>query len=898
MLPARAPARPRTVIAALALAVAAGLAGEARAGPPSPPTVLILASYHRGFTWTDQETDGAVAALRARWPDLQPYVEHLDRKRFQGAAAEEALRRFLVEKYRGLRIDGLVATDDAAFDFALAARDDLFGRAPLAFCGVNGEVGGRLAGLDRVTGVVEWVDVAGTFGLVRALQPDVARILVVLDGTETSAGIAPRVAAAARALGPGVEVSIAGAALSHAELEARVAGLDRRTAVVLGSFNVDRLGAYRSYEQVAEAVAARSAAPVYGLWGFQLGHGVVGGSLLGGEDQGRRAGELLIRLLDGVTEPVDERSPATLSVDDRAAARWGLDPEARLPDGAYQAINRPERVWHRYRAWFLGAALSLVALAIFSGALLDLVRRMRRTEHELRESEERYRSIVDSVEDAIFIHDAASGEVLDVNRRACELYGAARADLIAAGVGPISEGSPPYSSADAEGWMARCRTDGPQRFEWLARRRDGATFWVEVAIRQAAVAGQARLVVAVRDIAERKRAEAQRAALERRLEEGQRLESIGRLAGGVAHDFNNLLTPILGNAQGALDALGAAHPVAEDLRGIVEAAGRAGALTRQLLALSRRQLLQERAVDLNAEVGALHAMLRRTIGEDVEVRLELDPALGRVRGDPSQLQQVLLNLAVNARDAMPGGGLLTIATRNVAPEEAAGRAGARARSLVELSVSDSGTGMTPEVRARLFEPFFTTKPHGKGTGLGLATVLGVVKQHGGEVEVESAPGQGSTFRILLPRDDAARAAVPPAPAPAAEGRRGGRVLLVEDEPGVRRLVEGYLRGAGYEVLAAADGHEALELAARAPGGLDLLLSDVVMPGMNGRELYLALAAHRAGLRVLYMSGYPALPSTLQDLVEGGRDAFIAKPFTRAQLLARLDEVLAAAPPAP
>ncbi|HET9555056.1 MAG TPA: ATP-binding protein, partial [Anaeromyxobacteraceae bacterium] len=762
--------RSRTVIAALALAA---VAGSARAAPPpAPPAVLILASYHRGFTWTDQETAGALAALRARWPDLQPYVEHLDRKRFGGAAAEEALRRFLVEKYRGIRIDGLVATDDAAFDFALAARDELFGGAPLAFCGVNGEVGARLAGLARVTGVVEWTDVAGTFALVRALQPDVARILVVLDATETSAGIAPRVAAAARALGPGVEVTIAGAELSHAELEARVAGLDRRTAVVLGSFNVDRLGAYRSYEQVAERVAARSAAPVYGLWGFQLGHGIAGGSLLGGEDQGRRAGELLIRLLDGVTEPVDERSPATLAVDDQAAARWRLDPEGRLPAGTYQAINRPERVWYRYRAWFLGAALSLAALAAFSGALLELVRRMRRTERELRESQERYRSIVDSVEDAIFIHDAATGAVLDVNRRACELYGATRQELLAAGVGPISEGTPPYTREDAERWMTRCRAEGPQRFEWLARRKDGVTFWVEVAMRQATVAGQARIVVAVRDIAERKRGEAQRIALERRIEEGQRLESIGRLAGGVAHDFNNLLTPILGNAQGALDALGADHAVAEDLRGIVEAAGRAGALTRQLLALSRRQLLQERAVDLNAEVNALHAMLRRVIGEGVQVRLALDPALGRVRGDPSQLQQVLLNLAVNARDAMPGGGLLTIATRNVGPEEAACRAGARARSLVELSVADTGTGMTPEVRARLFEPFFTTKALGKGTGLGLATVLGVVKQHGGEVEVESAPGRGTTFRILLPRDDAALPLAPPAPAappPAAEG---------------------------------------------------------------------------------------------------------------------------------
>jgi two-component system cell cycle sensor histidine kinase/response regulator CckA len=424
-------------------------------------------------------------------------------------------------------------------------------------------------------------------------------------------------------------------------------------------------------------------------------------------------------------------------------------------------------------------------------------------------------------------------------------------------------------------------------------------------VRDGQVVGLRGLVV---DVSDRKRAEAEQAALQRQLEEAQRLESIGRLAGGVAHDFNTLLTPILGNAEAALAELGPAHPLAADLRAIVEAAERAGGLTSQLLAIGRRQVLQDRRLDLNAEVGTLHSLLRRTIGADVEVRLSLAPDLWPVRGDPSQIHQVLLNLAVNARDAMPSGGVLTIGTRNLPAADGAG-AGAGPRDLVELTVADTGVGIGEETRARIFEPFFTTKGPGKGTGLGLSTVLGVVKQHGGEIEVRSAPGAGATFRVLLPRGPEATAgeastAPPPAPAvgpgtgPGAaarseDRRRTGTILVVEDESGVRRLVESFLRGAGHTVLVAPDASQALALAGGHAGRIDLLLTDVVMPGMNGRELHQALRAGRPALPVLYMSGYPALPSSLQDLVDGDRDAFIAKPFTRAQLLARVEAMLGA-----
>ncbi len=998
---------PGRTSALLVLVAALAFQAPARALGSGAPAILLLTSYHRGFPWTDAETQGALAVLRQRWPEVHPFVENLDRKRFPDAESEARFRRYLREKYQSVPLAGLIVTDDAALAFALKETEGPLANLPLSFAGVNGPVE-ALSTRPRTTGVVEQVDVAGTFALIRALQPDARTFLVVLDRTETSEAIRPRIAAASAVLGARVQVQVLGGDLSHAELARRAASLDRKTALVLGSFNVDREGRYASYEAVAEEVSAVSGAPVYGFWDFQLGHGIVGGSLLGGAAQGRRAAELLLALLEGRPAPIDRGAAAYLALDHPAASRFGLDPDA-APEGTL-VQDRPERVWERHRAWFVSASVAVAVLLAAAAVLLELLRRMRQTKRLLAESEDRYRTILDSVEDAVFLHDAGSFGLQDVNRRACELYGATRDWLRTGGVAAISSGVRPYTLEDAARWLERAKRDGPQRFEWHARRADGTLFWVDVAIRPSTIGGHSVLVVAVRDIeerkaaeralheserrfreltdllpqvifecdlqgrltfvnqrafevfgvgrealalrpravdflvpeqreqgmqnigrsltgmpatgneyqavrpdggtfpvmiysspvfldgrpvglrglivdiTERKRAEAEQATLQRRLEEGQRLESLGRLAGGVAHDFNNLLTPILGNAELALTELGPEHPLAADLKGILDAATRAGSLTRQLLAFGRRQVLQHRVLDLNAEVEALYAILRRTIGEDVEVRLALATELWPVRGDPSQVHQVLLNLAMNARAAMPNGGVLTIRTRNVpgpGPER------------VELLVSDTGVGMPPEVRARLFEPFFTTKPLGKGTGLGLATVLGVVQQHGGEIEVETEVGKGTTFRVVLPRTvEEQQQAAPRAQAVPQPARRG-TILVAEDEPGVRRLVETLLTNVGHRVLVAKDGEEALALATAHEGTIDLLLTDVVMPGMNGRELHLALHRQRPGLPVLYMSGYPALPGTLQDILDGQRDDVLHKPFTRAELLARVDKRLGA-----
>ncbi len=380
--------------------------------------------------------------------------------------------------------------------------------------------------------------------------------------------------------------------------------------------------------------------------------------------------------------------------------------------------------------------------------------------------------------------------------------------------------------------------------------------------------------------------------LEEQFRQAQKMEGIGRLAGGIAHDFNNLLTVINGFSGLLLADAADEDPGRPMLEDIQRAGQRAATLTRQLLAFGRKQILQPRVLDLNALVADLRTMLAPMIGEDVELVTALAPSLSRIRADASQVEQVVLNLAVNARDAMPGGGRLTIKTGNVRPGEsgAVGLAEGRSGPYVLLSVSDTGTGMVKETQRHLFEPFFTTKGPGKGTGLGLATVYGIVKQSAGHIRVSSELGKGSTFEVYFPAllapEEAGNAG------PELAGVPGGRevVLVVEDEEGVRRLAEQMLAQLGYQALSAASGPEALAVAARHQAPIDLLLTDVVMPGMGGPAVAEALRPRHAGMRVLYMSGY-ADDAVLRHGILAQETALLQKPFSMAALAEKVRKVL-------
>jgi nitrogen-specific signal transduction histidine kinase/ActR/RegA family two-component response regulator len=393
-----------------------------------------------------------------------------------------------------------------------------------------------------------------------------------------------------------------------------------------------------------------------------------------------------------------------------------------------------------------------------------------------------------------------------------------------------------------------------------------------------------------RDITEQKSLEAQ-------LRHSQKMEGVGQLAGGIAHDFNNLLTVINSYSAMVLDELDFSNPFArKGLEQIKEAGYRAASLTRQLLMFSRQQVLEPKVLDLNEVVSNTAKLLRRLIGEDITQVLCLHPALGRVKIDPGQLEQVIMNLAVNARDAMSGGGQLTIETNNVELDQAY----ARTHALVEpgpyvmLAVSDTGCGMDAVTQARIFEPFFTTKGVGKGTGLGLATVDGIVRQSGGNLWVSSEVGTGTTFRIYLPRVEQT-SELPESGAAQAELLRGSEtVLLVEDEDMVRALAQAILERCGYHVLTAGNGQAALRFAQESQGPIHLLLTDTIMPVMNGPELAKQLRSIRPETKVLFMSGYTDKVIAYTAALEPGT-AFLQKPFTPQTLTQKVHEVLNAVP---
>jgi two-component system cell cycle sensor histidine kinase/response regulator CckA len=392
--------------------------------------------------------------------------------------------------------------------------------------------------------------------------------------------------------------------------------------------------------------------------------------------------------------------------------------------------------------------------------------------------------------------------------------------------------------------------------------------------------------VAVEDVTERR-------SLDRQLRQSQKMEAIGRLSGGIAHDFNNLLCVIMGYAESLQERMEQNHALRKSADEILRAAKRAAALTGQLLAFSRQQTLDPRVLDLNHIVSDIQGLLRRVIGEDIQLSVALDPKLGRLKADPSQLGQVIMNLAVNARDAMPDGGKLTLVTQNFVMDDVFVQRypyPVQPGPYVVLTVTDTGVGMSPATKARAFEPFFTTKEEGKGTGLGLSTVYGVVKQSGGYIELDSAPGAGTTFTIYLPRVEGA---LPPESAPFNDAIISGEayetILLVEDEQALRTLVRGILESAGYTVLEASDGREALDLSRQYTGTIDLLLTDIVMPRISGTVLAEALEQQRPELRVLFISGYTGLTVGGKNPVEGRM--YLAKPFSRQALARKVREAL-------
>jgi PAS domain S-box-containing protein len=516
----------------------------------------------------------------------------------------------------------------------------------------------------------------------------------------------------------------------------------------------------------------------------------------------------------------------------------------------------------------------------------------KRAEEALRDSEERYHQLFDNIKDAVFVHlpirDGIPGRFIEVNGVACERLGYAREELLQMSPGDIDA---PDTLAAIPRVIEELRRHGHATWEGAHITRDGRRIPVEISIRVFDLRGFQVILSTARDITERKKAEEEQALLQARLNQAPKMESVGRLAGGVAHDFNNMLSVILGHAEMAREEIDRSHALFADLTEIIKAAERSADLTKQLLAFARRQTISPRTLDLNETVEGMLKMLRRLIGEDIDLAWLPSGTIWPVKVDPGQVDQILANLCVNARDAISGVGKVTIETGTAVfdREYCARHPGFGPGEFVLLAVSDNGCGMDKEALGKIFEPFYTTKGVGEGTGLGLATVYGIIRQNNGFINVYSEPGQGTTFKLYIPR--AVEQKKEKHPVFLKRSLRGKEtVLLVEDEEAILAMGKSILKRHGYEVLAAKTPREALAMVQNYPAPIHLLITDVVMPEMNGKDLGDILARQKPDIKTIFMSGYTANVIAHRGILDEGID-FLQKPFSIQTLLAKVRDVL-------
>jgi PAS domain S-box-containing protein len=545
------------------------------------------------------------------------------------------------------------------------------------------------------------------------------------------------------------------------------------------------------------------------------------------------------------------------------------------------------RVLHRKGAWRVLEAIgkrfdqeSSVAGYVLNSR--DITER-KRSDEAVRQANETLRAVIETSPLAIYTLDL-EGTVRTWNSSAQQMFGYSQDEVIGKPLPVIgTDQEPAFRQRLDEVIVTGSERNGDER--WTTKSGGGidVSYW-NAPLRDAdgAVTG---IIEVVADNSERIR-------LEEQFRQVQKMEAVGRLAGGVAHDFNNLLTVITGYCQMLIDRFPAGDATRDDIQQVLKAADRATALTRQLLAFSRKQIVQPKVIDLGMLVAEMQQMLKRLLGVNIELVLQIQPNAGKVRVDPGQIEQVVVNLVVNSRDAMPQGGRLVLSIRNV---ELPGESGIKeapmnAGSYVVLEVTDTGFGMDHEVRSHLFEPFFTTKEKGRGTGLGLSTSYGIVKQNRGEIQVDSTPGEGTTFCIYFPRVDEPVHTDHPGPVAGTTTRGAETILVAEDEDGVRHVLTQMLRDQGYTVFPASGGAEALQVAQNHAGSLDLLVSDVMMPRMSGPELAQRLRDIRPAVKVLFVSGYTDSQIVREGELAPGTD-FLQKPFTREQLASKVREVL-------
>ncbi len=973
--------------------------------------VLLLNSYHKGFYWTDKITVGVESILKkAGGPPIDIRVEYMDTRHINDPKHYRNLLKSYKHKFRTLRFDAIISTDEDAFHFLLKYRDGLFPGVPVVFCGVNEFRDSMLAGRDLFTGVVESIDVRRTLDIALKNHPNTTHVFVYFDNTSTGIALRKISAEVLAAYGNRFE-KVFVENLYLKEIREKDFCLPPGSIVLMMTFPREKYG--NVSEENLRYVSGRCNVPIYSMWDTFLGRGIVGGMITDGFSQGEAAAKLALRVISGEKAgsiPVVKESPNRYMFDYRQMERFGIRPVDLPEDSVF--VNTPYSLYRERPEWVWGFTLVVAVLSFIIVVLFTNVIQRRKAEKAMRETSLRLQTLIQAIPDIIYFKDLQGrNQVVNkayerlLGRSQEEIVGKTDADLLPPdlaeycrksdeevlrkseifrseerithddgvtaffdtikapfydgkgnllgllgvsrditelkrGEGALRESEERYRTLveTSPDGIVRFEPDGkilmanrqyvrmlgyesaeeflgrsvfefiaPEDHERMAKdlkrlldtgsvpflrytriRRGGTPFPVEssCAIVTDREGRPGSVIAVVRDVTEKD-------ALEKQLFQAMKMEAVGRLAGGLAHDINNYLGAITGFSDLVKITHGNDKALAKRMDAIAETALRASSLIRQLLAFSRRQPSAPEVLNLNVVIGGMESMMRRLIGEDVKLATRLEGNPRNVKADSSQVEQILINLLVNARDAMPHGGELTIETANV--EFNAGESGIpdfmNPGRYLMLAVSDTGTGIPEEIREKIFEPFFTTKDTGKGSGLGLSTVYGIVKQHDGYIQACNRPSKGAVFKIYFPACEDRVDPSTASPDLLSCARQGSeKVLFAEDNDDIRESTMEILTALGYQVLAASSGEEALLIFEKQWTEIDLLITDVVMPGMGGKKLSDRAREIKKNLKVLFISGYPEEVIATHGVLQKGIH-YLQKPFSVSGLSGKIRKIL-------
>ena len=851
----------------LSLTLSSHLTFAAETSNSNRAEILVLHSYSPDYSWTQTEQAGIDSIFSPLASQYKLRIEYMDTNHNPAISKGPLLLALYNDKFSNSNFKAIIVSDNAALDFLEQNRDRLFPGIPVIFCGINGFEPTMIANFKNTTGVAEENNFPGLFETINRLHPKVTS--VVIYGMATDPSHQANVALIKKSLKSStlnLKIDIR----EFNDIESCISDArklpENNVILMIGSMRTSG-GEGINLQRANELMSPEVIVPVYTAWDFGINHGAVGGLVVSGYDQGRLAGEMALRILKGESADqieVERNVNNVYMFDHKQMVRFGLRID-QLPKNA-TILNRPESAYRVSKETTIVIAFSFSILSMAVIFLTMNVRRRKRVEAELEASQEKYAKAFRNSADVIGIARLSDGIYIEVSDVFFRIFGFSREEVINERSAATDEPNP------AEGFILwhsnEARTELFNRFREQGFVKSLEVIWCTKTGEQRIglysaeiinIGGERCIIYAWHDITDQKQAEIHRLELEERLRLAQKMESIGLLAGGIAHDFNNLLTPILGYSEILLAGIQAGDSRKRALQQIREASERAAALVKQLLAFSRKQMLELKKVDIGDVVKQFEQILRSTIREDIKINSYLTSDLGIVLADIGQIEQVLMNLAVNAQDAMPNGGILTIETQNVILDESyvAMRPEASTGPHVALIVSDLGTGISKDTLDHIFEPFFTTKESGRGTGLGLATVYGIVKQHGGSISVYSEIGQGTTFKIYLKCVSTVLERFKDKNLHTQQVLCRGTetILVVEDNELVRNLACEMLQLTGYNILSADGGESAIQVFEQHKGRVDLLLTDVIMPGINGKEIALRLCSEKPELKVLYMSGY-------------------------------------------